>query len=221
MKKAVFCALLLAWLLFQAQVQAKIQTSPLLHEVEGRYRAAKTVRMDVVKTLKIDLLKKEKKSIGVIQVKTGGRLRWETGSPQHSLILIEPRAVWLVEYPEDKDEKISILKAAKPERSQPHALVTFLMGSGRLSDDFEVVSERDAEDDLTRIELEPRKDKDNVHQLVLFVDKKQKVISRISFLDSVNNVTELIFTKIAFDVPIPDRVFRFKPPTGADITVVD
>lgn len=195
--------------------------SKLLSQVENHYRQAKTVKMLVSKTLTMKLLEKEKKSEGLIQIKKGGKLRWETTSPDHSLIIVGKRTVWMVDYPADPEEKVAILKATNPKKSQPQAVVAFLMGEGQISDEFKVKSEKKDKEGLTAINLSPRQSSDQVKWLTLFVDVQNKNIEKLKFEDTVGNLTELDFKEIQFDQPIDEKVFQFTPPPNGDVTVID
>jgi len=76
---------------------AQSKTSPLLVDVEKHYREAQTVKMDVSKTLTLSLLDQTKKSQGMIKIKKGGLLRWESMAPTHSLVLADGKFIWLVD----------------------------------------------------------------------------------------------------------------------------
>jgi outer membrane lipoprotein carrier protein len=176
--------------------------------------------MAVSKTLKLKLLEQTKKSQGNIQIKKGGLLRWETEEPNHSLVLADGKVLWLVDYVAGEDEKPNIVKAPDPKKSQPHAVVAFLFGEGRISDDFSVTKEKKSDDHHTTLELKPKKDADQIKWLNLSVDKDKNEIETISFEDAVGNVTELTFKEIQFNSDIDSKVFKFVPPKGADITVL-
>jgi outer membrane lipoprotein carrier protein len=176
--------------------------------------------MAVTKILKLPLLDKEKTSQGVIQIKRGGFLKWETEEPNHSLVVSDGKYIWLVDYMAGEEEKPNIIKAANPKKSQPHAVVALLLGQGRMSDDFKVVGEKKVDSSLVQLELKPKHDLDQVHWLKLTINKDKNEIEKTSFEDAVGNITELSFNKIEFDSEIDSKVFKFVPPKGADITVL-
>lgn len=197
------------------------KSSALLKEVEDHYRNADSIKMDVSKKLKLKLLQKEKKSSGLIHVKKGGRFRWETKEPEHSLILVDGKFVWLVDYPPDKDEKLTILKAANPKRSQPHALVAFLMGKGHISDEFKVKEENQIGKGRVRLSLEPKDKNSQIEKLQLILNPDKKTIDEVSFDDSVGNTTYVEFSNIEFDKEISESLFKFVPPKDAEVTIID
>ena len=216
--KIIFIPLIL---IFAVMANAKIKQSSLLKEVEEHYRAAHTIKMTVNKIIKLKLLQKEKQSDGVISIKRGGKLRWETQSPEHSMVLADGKFIWLVDYPAEQDEKVHIIKATNPRKSQPHAIVAFLLGQGRISDDFAVISETPEEAGVSKLDLQPRENIDQVQWLTLFINKDDRSITKLNFEDSIGNITELSFKDIQFDKELDKKTFSFKPPKGAELTVLN
>jgi outer membrane lipoprotein carrier protein len=193
--------------------------SVVLGEVEKHYKSAQSIRMDVSKNLKLKLLDREKKSKGTIQVKKGGFLKWETEEPNHSLVLSDGKYIWLVDYESGEEDKPNIIKAANPKKSQPHAVVALLLGEGRISDDFKVIKEK-TEGEMVNIDLKPRHDSAQINWLKITVDKNKSEIEKLSFEDAVGNITELDFKNIQFDSKIDEKIFKFIPPKGSEITVL-
>jgi outer membrane lipoprotein carrier protein len=207
-------------LLFAAPVTSAEES--LLREVENQYRNAKTVKMEVSKTLTMNLLKKEKKSKGRILIKAGGKLRWDTDEPTKSLVLMDGKTIWLVDYPSDPDEKISVLKARNPKKSQPHTVVAFLMGKGHISDDYLVDGKIEKGAAGTKvITLKSKSPEPQVKNLKLHVAESNKAITAISFDDLLGNSTTLEFSGIAFNEEIDNKVFQFKPPKNSEVTPID
>lgn len=196
------------------------KTSSLLNDVEKHYRDAQSVKMDVTKTLKLSLLDQEKKSEGTIKIKKGGLLRWESMAPTHTLVLADGKYIWLVDYAQGEDEKPNIIKATNPKKTQPHQVVAFLLGQGKISSDFIVTEEKSLDPHNTKLELKPKSEEDEVKWLTLVVDKDKKEIEKLSFQDSVGNITELDFKNVQFDTEMNKAVFKYSPPKGAEITVL-
>jgi outer membrane lipoprotein carrier protein len=200
---------------------AQGRTSKLLDAVEQKYKDAPSVAMDVSKSLKLKLLEKEKKSSGAIILGKGGRFRWETTEPDHSLVLADGKNLWLVDYPQEEEEKPNIIKAANPKHSQPHAVVAFLLSEGRISDDFSVNKEEDMKEDRESLSLRPKDKTSQIRWLKLLVNKDEKTIENISFEDIAGNTTDLSFKNIRFDQKLDATKFKFHAPKGADVTVIN
>jgi len=119
-----------------------------------------------------------------------------------------------------EDEKPNIIKATNPKKTQPHQVVAFLLGQGKISNDFNVTEEKSLDSKNVRLELKPKSSEDEVKGLTLVLDKNKKEIEKLSFKDSVGNITELEFTDIQFDKEMDKAVFKFTPPKGVEITVL-
>lgn len=191
-----------------------------LVNIENHYRSLNSIKMDVTKTLKLKLFNKEKQSQGTIQIKKGGKLRWETLHPEHTLIVIEPHVVWVVDYPLD-DERVNVIKASHPQKSQPQAVVSFLMGQGKISDAFTLVSKNKEKGDLVNLRLQPKSESEQMKWLTLQVSQESKDIRKLSYEDAVENITELEFKNIISNIELDESQFKFEVPENADVTQID
>ncbi len=191
-----------------------------LQSVEKAYRDAKTVSMKVNKTIRMELLQKETKSKGKMVIKKGGLLRWDVEGPEKSLVLMDGKVIWMVTYPSDPEEKVSVIKANNPKKSQPHAVIAFLMGKGKISDEFKVLSEKKQGADLVEISLKAKQEEAQIPVLTLVVHAKKNTIESVTYQDAMGNETELSFSDIEFDKELGEKTFQFSPPENADINVI-
>ncbi len=189
--------------------------------VEKKYQSANTIQMDVLKKLRIPLLEKEKLSEGTIKIMKGGKFKWEVTKPDHSMVLLTPAAVWAVDYPREEGEKVSVIKSRKPKKNQSPAIVTFLMGQGSLSKSFKILSAVKAGGDTDKIELEAKSKNEAVKNMTVIVNRKEVIIEKINFEDSVGNLTELEFSNVKFDEKFEKTEFKLSLPKNADVNIVD
>ena len=192
----------------------------LLKEIEKKYRDASGIEMDVVKKLKIQLLEKEKKSEGVIKIKSGGRFKWEVTKPDKSMTLVTPDTVWVVEYPMDTKDRLTVIKSRKPKKNQSPAIVAFLMGQGSLTKNFKVTPGKTSEVEQELFLIAKSKD-EVVQKMNIFLNKKDRLISRLSFDDAMGNQTEIEFKNTDFKKEFKVNEFEFTPPKDADVNVID
>src|SRR5438046_594769 len=75
-----------------------------------------------------------KVSTGEVTFKKPGRMRWDYDQPEKKMFLSDGQRLWLYE-PDDKQAFKQELK-----QSQLPAALSFLLGKGRLEDEFEVVA---------------------------------------------------------------------------------
>lgn len=202
-------------------VAAIASPTTTLKAVEKKYQEAAGIQMNVVKKIRIELLDREKKSEGAIKIKTGGLFKWEVERPERSMILLTPNAVWVVDYPIDDQDKLSVLKTKKPKKNQSPAVVAFLVGQGSLLKNFKIMGTKKIGDDVDMFQLLARKKEEAVQKLNLFLNHKEMQIDKISFLDSLGNQTTLEFKNINFLAVFDDSEFKFTPPKNADVSIID
>ncbi|MCC6276942.1 MAG: outer membrane lipoprotein carrier protein LolA [Oligoflexia bacterium] len=194
----------------------------LLNQAEKLYQGAQSIHLMVEKVVKMELLNKTRISKGEMWITSGGKLRWETQSPNKQLIVINPKTVWLVDYPQSEEEPVAILKARQPKKSQPQALVTFLMGQGKISDSFRIKEFKKGAGEVAGvITLSPKESPSNIKTITLEISKGKPVIRSLKFVDDIGNETSLKFSEAAFDNGFEDKLFEFDPPKNSEITVVD
>jgi len=191
-----------------------------LKKIEARYRVAKSIQMDVEKTVCVKLLDRIILSKGKIFIGSGGRFRWDTLQPDKNMVLIAGNQIWMVDYPQEEAESVRVLKARNLKKTKPHALIAFLLGQGRLSDNYHVAEGED-KDGRLKLDLKPKKADDQVKTVTITLSKDSKEIDSISFVDNLDSTTELVFTNIVFNKPLKEAVFKFSPPKGAVVTDID
>ena len=73
--------------------------SSLLKAVEDHYKVQKFLAADFTQVQWIAALEREKKSKGVLEIGMPGRYRWETQSPDASLIVTNGHRMWYYTLP--------------------------------------------------------------------------------------------------------------------------
>lgn len=197
------------------------EATKLLKAVEQKYAASSGIQMHVTKKLLIPLLEKEKKSEGEIKIKKGGFFKWQTNSPEKNTIILTPEAVWVIDAPMDEMDKTIVLKSKKPKKNQSPAVVTFLMGKGGLTKNYKIVSTQTVSQDLEKYHLKAKLITEAVKELDVVIDKKNKTVSTVSFVDHIGNSTTLEFDKIEMDQKFNKTEFDFKPTSDTEITILE
>lgn len=192
----------------------------VLRSVEKAYQRAQSVSMQVKKVVRMPLLQKESRSSGTMVIKKGGLFRWDSEGAEKTLVLMDGKVVWLVTYPRDPEDKISVIKAVHPQKSQPHAVMAFLMGKGRISDEFKVLSEKKQGADLFEVSLKAKQKEAQIPVLTCVVHAKKQTIESITYQDAMGNETELSFSEIEFDKNVDPKTFEFSPPASADVSAI-
>ena len=190
--------------------------------IDRRYRAASSVSMDLGKTLKIAALGRERSAKGRVLV-AKGRMRLEIDSPDRSLLVIDRKNAWLVNYPSDefKGAALQVVKSkvASSKKARSQAIVGILAQGGFLKH-FKVVGIASGPASGDVYYLQPD------HQLVEFTRAQARLTSdgtnlqELRYWDELGNETALLFSNVRLNGPAPDASFRFVPPADADVTTL-
>lgn len=189
-----------------------------LGEVEKRYAAAKSVKMDVKKSLILSVLERTDVYDGQFFLSGKEKLRLEFEKPVKSVAVLNGKDFWVIEYPPaDVEDKVRVLKSTLGEKSQSQVLVTSLMGRGRILDHFKIESKKKKDGKLV-FGMKPSGPATEITSLELTVNEADKLIAEISYEDELENKTKFEFSGIEFDTDVPEKLFKYSPPKGAEIS---
>jgi outer membrane lipoprotein carrier protein len=189
-----------------------------LGEIEKRYAAAKTVKMDVKKSLILSALERTDIYEGRFLLSGKEKLRLEFEKPVKSVAVLNGKEFWIIEYPPaDVDDKVRVLKSTLGEKSQSQVLITSLMGRGRILDHFSIEKKK-KKDGKIIFAMKPTGSASEIINLELVVNEADKLIAEMSYEDELENKTKFEFSKVEFDSDMPEKLFTYAPPKGAEIS---
>ncbi len=190
-----------------------------LKAIDTKYQKAKSVTMDVEKTMKLSVLGREQKSQGKIQI-SRGRMRMET--PDESLLVINKKTLWVVTYPDPDLKKhgaaIQVLTGNIDSKQARSKSLLGLLTQGGLLKFFTVSSvEKDKAKDQSTFFLQPKKELVEFKRAKVTVSNAGLEIKTLRFWDQLDNESRFDFKNIEFNKAVDAKVFDYKPPQGADI----
>lgn len=206
----------------KAKPDKKTEDPLNLAAVESRYAKATSVRMSVRKALTLKLLDQRKELEGQMVLKRPGRLFLEFTKPERSIAAITPKSFMLIQFPvDDFDSTIRVTRSRDMKRIQSQHLMAVLMGRGSILKEFRVHGEKRASDSVD-YELRPKSKDHDVRELRVKVTKNDgmPVIQSLSFVDQLENKTELLFEKVEFNVEVSNKIFQPEIPKGAEVTEI-
>jgi outer membrane lipoprotein carrier protein len=173
--------------------------------------------MDVKKSLILSLLERTDVYDGRFYLSGKEKLRLEFEKPAKSVVVLNGQEFWMIEYPpKDVEDKVRVLKSELGEKSQSQILVTSILGRGNLQENFKVESKTKKGGKII-FKLKPVEAISDVKNLEVIVDENKKIIVGVSYDDDLDNKTKFEFSKVEFDADLPDKLFTFAPPKGAEI----
>jgi outer membrane lipoprotein carrier protein len=124
--------------------------------------------------------------------------------------------LWLYE-PSEKQAFKQDLKA-----SQLPAALAFLMGKGKIVDEFDVTFAKDAKQGRPGdylLALAPKQTQSTYKSILFVVDPSEFLVRESVLVDAQGNSNHFTFDKLEVNTKIADSVFKWTPPAG--VRVVD
>ncbi|MCC6766986.1 MAG: outer membrane lipoprotein carrier protein LolA [Deltaproteobacteria bacterium] len=184
----------------------------IVRKLQERYDGTRTFRANVRQEMKVKSLDVSDVSEGTVVFKKPGKMRWDFQTPRAQQIVSDGDLLWIYQ-PDDRQ----VLKAPFRAAFVSTTPVSFLLGVGRITDDFRPEADaRGCTAERLYVALASKRG-DEVGALAFGVDPATYDIVEASVTDPLGNVTTLGFSAIARNVDVPDATFAFTVPSGVDV----
>ncbi len=183
----------------------------LLARVQKRYEDVRDVRAGFEQTSFVAALGREDTSRGSVMIARPGRMRWEYGEPEASVLIVDADSVRLYS-PAEKKLQIAPLGAGA---LSPTAL-GFLLGERALSDAFK--AERIADPGRTDLGLRlvPRSDA-GFEALEMWLEPSALTLRESVLHDLFGNRTRVTFANVQENRGISEASFALEVPAGVEV----
>ena len=195
---------------------ARLELPAVVARVQSRYDQAKDFQARFTQTYSRSVVGRVSVSSGQVHFKKPGRMRWDYDKPEARMFLSNGQFLWLYE-PEEKQAFKQDLKT-----SQLPAALAFLMGKGRIADEFEVAWSKDTRfgrPDDYGLSLRPKQPQSTYKSIVFVVDAGDFSVRESVLVDQQGNLNHFVFSDLKINAKVADEVFRWSPPAG--VRVVD
>lgn len=183
----------------------------LLTEVEDNYKKPQHLLATFDQTIFNPVTGLTQPAIGTFRVEKPNKLRFDFLQPKRKdpkpkvTYVFDGKVLWAIDY----GNKQVAQKSA--EGNELPSMVTFFLGAGTLSRDFNVASATTADAtlvpaDATGLVLTPKKPSAAYAKIVLVIDAK-RMVTQTSIVNSSGVVQTMKFTGIALDKPAPADTF--------------
>jgi outer membrane lipoprotein carrier protein len=142
-----------------------------------------------------------------------GRMRWSYETPEPSLVVSDGTTLWIYDPQAEEAQQFPL----GPEFLSG-AAIQFLLGDGRLVDEFEIDA-RDCQEARIWLLLTPRKDS-SYERLELAADRTTGEIRSTVVVDILGNRTEVELDEVTTNTNPPAERFQFEPPAGTRVLAV-
>ena len=188
------------------------EPATIVKKLQERYDETKTFRAKVRQEMKVVSIGVSDVSDGSVVFRKPGRMRWDFTTPRVQQIVSDGTTLWIYQ-PDDRQ----VLKAPFRAAFVSTTPVSFLLGVGRISDEFR--PEPDPRGcNATRLYVSLKaKNTDDVGALAFGVDRTTFDIVEAAVTDPLGNVTTITFSDITRNGDEPDATFDFQIPSGIDV----
>lgn len=179
----------------------------LISKLEKKYSAAKTLSVQFEQVRVSSLTKQNEKSTGKIFFFRPNRIRWETETPEKSLLVSNGKTFWFYTPPFSPGDAGQVAERRSQDVQSQFAQDLL---SGRLS-----VSKETRIEDLgsSRFRLTPKKGAaGSVKTAEITIDSKSLTIQKLELIHEDGSRVELTFSKIELGTPLDAKLFTFKAP---------
>lgn len=156
---------------------------------------------------------------GELYISAPGRMRWEYTTIDQLIVAGGPGRQTYLYFPGDNQVQVMQADVADPSRYP----ILYLSGRGSLRRDFDVqVVEwgTPLSRNNVQLELRPRRADAAFERLILEVDPVQATIARLVNFDNLRNTIEYQFHEVQYDANLPDDLFEFEIPEGAEVVFI-
>lgn len=188
-----------------------------LVEAQARYAKGGNVQIDVAKELTIAVLKKKKSSKGKLNLSGNGKFRLEITEPSKSLVVMDGKDIWVVEYPDFEDEKVQVIHSKFKDQLKSQVLLKFLMGEGDLMKHFKLAKQSKEKGNVVYT-LTPKSKDVDLKSVKVTVDPADKTIGAITYVDNLDTEIRYTFSNEKFYQELDKKLFTFKPPKNSEVS---
>jgi outer membrane lipoprotein carrier protein len=147
---------------------------------------------------------------GVVSFRKPGRMRWEFAAPEVQTIVSDGETLYSYDPGLNQVVETPLEQALKSSSA-----TSFLLGMGNINHDFKAAFANSmAPDGLIQLILDA---KAGGYKIQIGLDTKSYNLVTLTLTDQLGDVTKVDFTDIHNNVELPDSIFAFKAPAGADI----
>ena len=184
-------------------------------KIQANYEKIQDYQANFVQQVTLKNINKIQKNEGVVYFKKKGKMRWDYQKPQKQEFVSDGETIW---HYMPADNQVWVDKASHSFSSKTPS--TFLAGMGNLKRDFKLKFAKSTLVDTKKnylLELFPKEEQPGVKKLLLVVAKDSYQVVETLVYDQFENLTRVTFSDIKVNNSLPDDLFTFQIPKGAEV----
>ena len=211
-KKVIFYVFLFL-LSFILEAAAELSPEDKAAKLQETYDKTLSFTADFSQSTSMKLSRRLRKGLGSLVIKKPGLMRWDYREPDHQVLVCDGEEMSMYF---SSTEQMIVMSAQ--EYLQSDVTYAFFAGTGNVLRDFNAGAIPDDYccGELPDLKLLPKKQHPQVESIYLWLDERF-LISRMKISDHYGSVTDLSFSNIKLNQPVPADRFNFVPPPGTEI----
>jgi len=197
------------------------ENAGLLSQVLGHMEQAGKNLVDLKanfqQTKVFTLFEDKTESGGKLTYKRPGKILWEFEEPNPSKLVINKEIAWLYLPKIKQVQKVNLKDKAQTES----LLIGFGTSAAEIQDSYEVNlvgADKVDQKEAYILELIPKKELSSYFsKILLWIDQEKWIPTKTELVESSGDTTTIEFTAIQLNTHIPDDLFNFKIPNGAEV----
>jgi len=188
--------------------------SDIAKRVQNFYDGTKTFQAEFTQTYVIKVQNKKKDSKGKVSFEKPGKMSFRYAEPNGNRVVSDGKTIKVYEKANEQ------MYESKVEKSQYPAALAFLMGQGKLEQDFTLKLLDPATMKFEGgyvLECTPKQVSPAYQKMLLYVDGPTSQVRRALILDAQGNKNRFDFSAPVVNKPIDKTEFEFTAPPGTKI----
>ena len=204
--------------LLPVQVRAgELSLEEITDRLQQTYEANTSFKAAFSQKTVLGFNQRERQGQGLVTIEKSGRMRWDYEAPDRQVLVCDGRLFSMY----IEKERQMIVGDAK-NYLETDITYAFLSGTGKLRRDFDLQLlapevREGATGPTYHLKMTPQKAHPQVDFLEVWVNGQTFLIERILMMDHFASKTDIVFTNMRLNDPIPPGFFSFKPPQGTEI----
>ncbi|MFQ5786609.1 MAG: outer membrane lipoprotein chaperone LolA [Thermodesulfobacteriota bacterium] len=212
----IFTLSIIFFALFQiVWPQESNKLEAIIDKIQQKYEKINDFNSKFTQEATVRALDQVQKANGEVWFKKPGKMRWNYFRPTKDQIVSDGITLWFY-----NEEENQVIESFLNEVMETPTTTTLLSGLGNINKLFNASFSTNNQfkgNEIYLIDLLPKEQDEEYNKATVAVDKKSLLVKTIYLYDPFGNLTIIRLRDIQTNKGIPDSMFKFNVPKGAEI----
>jgi outer membrane lipoprotein carrier protein len=190
-----------------------------LNQIQEKYEKIADFSSKFTQEATVKALNKVQRAQGDVWFKKPGKMRWNYSRPTKDEIVSDGITIWFY-----NEEEKQVIESPLSDVIDTPTTTTLISGLGNLKELFDARFSKNSpakeNNNTYLIDLLPKENTEEYNFVTVAVDKDSMLVNTIYIYDPFGNLTTVNLNDMQINNGVPDSLFTFKAPKGAEITKV-